>query len=92
MINGKRIDAVCVALGDDIQICWAPLYSSIYGGDKVEVENNDSMGTVLFSETIDIGGKEYAAILQSHGYPHKIIKRIDYTDLSWNGYEEEDDE
>ena len=97
MIKGKRIDAVCVAFNDVIEVCWAPLYSSCYGGDEVKVEPREGLedqmelGVVLFKDTITIGEDEYNAILETQGEePRRILRKVEFTDMKWE--EEDEDE
>ena len=90
MINGKRIEAVCVSIGGEVEVCWAPAYSSLFGGTKVEIDGLEGTGTVLFSDTVTIGKDEYSSILEHFGEPRRILRKLYFDNMKWEEEEADD--
>jgi len=91
MINGKRIDIIAVSYNEEIFMCTAPYCSTLFTGDKVEVEGIEGLATVLINESVVYGGDEFR-LLDDMCLLRKILKRVDFKDMDWSGYEEEKDE
>ena len=91
MISGKRIEFVAVAMGTEVLICTAPYCATLFPGDQVVVEDKGEFGTVLIRDSVVIGSDDYKAI-DTVVITHKILSKVDYSDMNWNGYEEESDE
>ena len=91
MINGKRIEMVAVATGTNVIMCIAPYLANIYVGDQVVVEDMPDFGTVLVMDSMTYGSEDYNLIETLTGL-HRIVRKVDYRDMNWTGYEEETNE
>ena len=91
MINGKKIDVVAVALGTEVIICTAPYLSCLQPGDQVVIEDSQDFGIVLIRDDVVIGGDEHKAILSAVN-TRRILSKVDYSMMNWDGYEEDEDE
>ena len=91
MINGKRIDIIAVSYNEEIFMCTAPYCAALCTGDKVEVEGIEGFATVLITESHTYGGEEFR-LLDDMCLLRKILKRVDFKDMDWSGYEEENTE
>lgn len=91
MITGKKIDMVAVAMGTEVLMCTAPYLAPLYPGDQVVVEDKQDFGTVLIRESVTIGGEDFNAI-DALVITRKVLSKVDYNAMNWNGYEEVDDE
>ena len=91
MITGKRIDVVAVAADETVIMCTAPYMSSLYFGDKVEVEGMDGFGIVLIKDTMTLGEEDFE-LLDHECLLRRILRRVDFTAMNWNGYEEGENE
>lgn len=91
MINGKRIDIVAVSAEETTIICTAPYMSSLYTGDMVEVEGMDGFGTVLIRDSVELGSEDFE-VLDTNCLLRRILRKVDFTEMNWDGYEEVKDE
>jgi len=91
MINGKKIYIAAVDTGSEIIMCRAPYGAYLWSGDHVEVEGMDGFATVLLIECCEMDGKEYETVDMLVG-TRRIMRKIDFTNMNWDGYEEEEDE
>ena len=88
MITGKKIEVVAVAMGEDVTVCTAPYLTTLLPGDTVEIEGGDGFGTVLFSGgAITYGGEEFL-MLDDTCLMRRILRRVTFDDMKWDGYEE----
>lgn len=87
MINGKRIDIVAVSTEECNLICTAPYMSPLYTGDFVEVEGVAGFATVLIRDSVELGSKDFE-VLDTECLLRKVIKKVDFTEMNWDGYEE----
>lgn len=87
MINGKRIDIVAVSADEMTIICTAPYMSSLYTGDMVEVEGLDGFGTVLIRDSVELGSADFD-VLDNCCLLRKVLRKVDFTEMCWSGYEE----
>lgn len=86
----KRIDIVAVSTEECTLICTAPFMSSLYTGDLVEVEGVSGFATVLIRDSVELGSKEFE-VLDNECLLRKILKRVEFTKMLWDGYEEGED-
>lgn len=84
----KRIDIVAVATDENTVICCtAPYMSNLYTGDLVEVEGVSGFGTVLIRDNVELGSKDFE-VLDRECLLRKVLKRVDFSNMNWSGYEE----
>lgn len=91
MIKGKKIDMVAVAMGTEVLMCTAPYLAPLYPGDQVVVEDKQDFGTVLIHESVTIGGEDFNAI-DALVITRKVLSKVDYSSMNWDGYKEMEDE
>ena len=88
MITGKRIEVVAVAWGEEVVVCTAPYLTTLLPGDTVQIEGLCETGTVLFSGgSIVYGGEEFL-MLDDTIMMRRVLKRVTYDPMNWDGYEE----
>lgn len=91
MIN-RRIDVCAVVTGEQVMICTAPYLSAIYPGDTVEIEGVDGFGKVLIcGGSIIYGGEDFLTLDESV-LVRKILKKVTFDPMKWDGYEEGNNE
>ena len=87
----KRIDIIAVATEENTVMCTAPYMSNLFTGDLVEVEGVSGFGTVLIRDSVELGSKDFE-VLDSECLLRKVLKRVEFAAMNWNGYEEETNE
>ena len=87
----KRIDVVAVSTEEDVLICTAPYMSCLSTGELVEVEGVAGYATVLIQDSVELGSEEME-VLDSECLLRKVLKRVEFTEMKWGGYEEETNE
>lgn len=91
MINGKKIYLAAVDTGSEIIMCRAPYGAYLWPSDHVEVEGMDGFGTILIIDCTDMDSKEYETVDMLVG-TRRIMRKIEFSNMNWSGYEEEEDE
>jgi hypothetical protein len=83
----KRIDIVAVSTEECNLICTAPYMSLLYTGDFVEVEGVAGFATVLIRDSVELGSKDFE-VLDTNCLLRRILRKVDFTEMNWDGYEE----
>lgn len=86
----KRIDIVAVSTEENVLICTAPYMSYLSTGETVEVEGVAGYATVLIRDTVELGSEDME-VLDRECLLRKVLKRVEFTEMKWDGYEEETD-
>ncbi len=87
----KRIDIVAVSTEENVLICTAPYMSYLSTGEMVEVEGVAGYAIVLISDSVELGSEDME-VLDRKCLLRKVLKRVEFTEMKWDGYEEETDE
>lgn len=87
----KRIDIVAVSTEENALICTAPYMSYLSTGEMVEVEGVAGYATVLLRDSVELGSEDFE-VIDRECLLRKVLKRVEFTEMKWDGYEEETDE
>lgn len=87
----KRIDIVAVSTEENVLMCTAPYMSYLSTGEMVEVEGVAGYAVVLIRDTVELGSEDME-VLDRECLLRRILKRVEFTEMKWDGYEEEADE